>query len=104
MVRRLLTAPRVPRPVRRLFQRDLLVDFNRPVISAAIAFTVPTIFLEFVSKRRRDVASTGGLWDVGVFVDGVLCTRSALGNERSSLPGVRAGRKTEPFPSACFLW
>jgi hypothetical protein len=47
--------------------------------------------LEFVRKRRRDVASTGWLWDVGVFVDGVLCTRSALGIERSLLAGVRAG-------------
>jgi hypothetical protein len=39
---------------------------------------------------------------MGVFVGGVLCTRSALGIARSSLLGVRAGAEVVTFPSACF--
>jgi CYTH domain-containing protein len=57
----------------------------------------------FVRKRRRDVASTGLLWDMGVFVGGVLCTLLAwaIGFD-SVVVRVRAEAEVWRFPSACF--
>ena len=56
----------------------------------------------FERKRRRDVVPSV-LWDMVVFVGGVLCTRSAwVIGDSPFVARVRAEAEVHTFPSACF--
>jgi hypothetical protein len=56
-----------------------------------------------VKNLRRDVASTGWLWDMGVLVGGVLCPRSAWVIGFASLMArVRAEREVTALPRLAY--
>ena len=67
-----------------------------------------TLATAATARKRRRVGSTGGNiigWSIAdVFVGGVLSTLSAwvIWNCGPYWLGLEPGRKTEPFPSACF--